>query len=171
MGILSGNPTEEPMHYGEVYLTWSHLLANNGMIDLYQGFYNHAGDEELKKLIKEGIQGIKNENQEIENLLKANGIALPPTPPERPEANLEEIPVGARFNDVEIAAILSTDVSKGLVICSTIIGQSIREDIGMMYGQFHMKKAQFGVKVLHLNKEKGWLLPPPLHLKAQNKHE
>ncbi|NBJ69205.1 MULTISPECIES: DUF3231 family protein [Clostridia] len=171
MGILSGNPTEEPMHYGEVYLTWSHLLANNGMIDLYQGFYNHAGDGDLKKLIKEGIQGIKIENQEIENLLKANGIALPPTPPERPEANLEEIPVGARFNDVEIAAILSADISKGLVVCSAIIGQSIREDIGMMYGQFHMKKAQFGVKVLHLNKEKGWLLPPPLHLKTQNKHE
>jgi hypothetical protein len=46
------------------------------------------------------------------------------------------------------------------------MGQSIREDIGMMFGQFHLKKAQFGVRVLHLNKEKGWLLPPPLHLKA-----
>lgn len=34
----------------------------------------------------------------------------------------------------------------------------------MMYGQFHMNKAQFGAKMLKLNKEKGWLIPPPLHM-------
>jgi hypothetical protein len=36
MGILSGNPQDEPMHYGEVFGTWTHLLANNGLIAGYQ---------------------------------------------------------------------------------------------------------------------------------------
>ena len=33
MGILSGNPQDEPMHYGEVYGAWTHLSVNNGLID------------------------------------------------------------------------------------------------------------------------------------------
>lgn len=30
MGILSGNPKDEPMHYGEVFATWTNLFTNNG---------------------------------------------------------------------------------------------------------------------------------------------
>lgn len=41
----------------------------------------------------------------------------------------------------------------------------LREDIAMMYGQFHMSKAQLGAKLLRLIKAKGLLIPPPLHVK------
>jgi hypothetical protein len=169
MGILNGNPQDEPLHYGEVFGTWTHLSTNNGLIAGYQSFLNHAGDEDLKKLIQEAIQGMKDENHQLEELLKANGVGLPPAPPERPVARLEDIPVGARFSDPEISAAISMDVAKGLVACSQVIGQSIREDIGMMYGQFHLNKAQFGAKMLKLNKNKGWLIPPPLHVDRPEK--
>ena len=169
MGILSGNPQNEPMHYGEVFGTWTHLFTNKGLIAGYQSFLNHTGDQNLKKLIEEAIDGLKNENQQLLEMLKTNGIGLPPTPPDRPYANLEDIPVGARFTDPEISASVSKDVAAGLVACSQIMGQCIREDIAMMYGQFHLAKAQFGLKMLRLNKEKGWLIPPPLHInKAEN---
>lgn len=46
------------------------------------------------------------------------------------------------------------------------MGQSLREDIGTMFGQFHMSKAQFGARLLRMQKEKGWLVPPPLHLQV-----
>jgi hypothetical protein len=166
MGILSGNPKDEPMHYGEVYGTWTHLSVNNGLIAGYQAFVNHIGDEDLKKLVQEAIEAMKQENQQVEELLKTNGIGLPPAPPERPVAQLEDIPPGARFSDPEISAAVSKDVAEGLVACSTMIGQSIREDIAVMYGQFHMAKAQFGAKMLKLNKTKGWLVPPPLQVKS-----
>ena len=48
MGILSGNPTDEPMHYGEVFSTWSFLLTAKGAIAGYQTHLNHAGDEDLQ---------------------------------------------------------------------------------------------------------------------------
>lgn len=166
MGILSGNPQEEPMHYGEIFGTWTNLLTNNGLIAGYQVYINHTGDQDLKKLIDEAIQGLKNENKQLEELLKANGIGLPPSPPDRPIAKLEDIPVGAKYSDPEISASVSKDVAAGLVACSQVMGQCIREDIAMMYGQFHLAKAQFGVKMLKLNKEKGWLIPPPLQVKA-----
>lgn len=168
MGILSGNPKEEPMHYGEVFGSWTYLLTSLGCVAAYQTLINHAGDDDLKNLIEEAIVSCKDDINDVEKLLKENGIGLPPTPPERPQAALEDIPVGARFLDNEIAAKVSADVAAGLVACSTLMGQSIREDIALLFGKFHTQKATLGAKLLRLNKEKGWLVPPPLHI---NKNE
>lgn len=49
MGVLSGNPQHEPMHYGEVFGIWSYLAAAQGAIAGYQVLINHTGDEDLKK--------------------------------------------------------------------------------------------------------------------------
>jgi hypothetical protein len=165
MGILSGNPTDEPMHYGEVFGVWSALSVAKASHAAYQVYYNHTGDADLKKLID---QIIKNNIlpciEELETLLKKNEVGLPPTPPERPNAKLEEIPAGARISDPEVAMSISKDLAQGLVADSTMIGQCIREDIALLFTQHHAKKVQYGGKILQLNKEKGWLIPPPLHL-------
>ncbi|WP_428912601.1 DUF3231 family protein [Niallia sp. Krafla_26] len=163
MGILSGNPIDEPMHYGEVFGTWTFLLTTKGLVAGYQTHLNHAGDEDLKKLLVEAIEGGQQEIKQIETLLKSNGVGLPPSLPERPDACLTDIPIGARFTDPEIASMLAANIAAGLVACSTLIGQSIREDIAAMFGQFHLQKVSLGAKVLRMNKEKGWLIPPPLH--------
>ena len=55
MGILSGNPQNEPMHYGEVFGAWSYLSVAKGLHAGYQTFANHTGDNDLKKLIEETI--------------------------------------------------------------------------------------------------------------------
>lgn len=167
MGILSGNPKEEPLHYGEVFDLWSSVLAGNAKVAGYQTALNHTGDDDLKKLLVEAIEICQQEKKQIEEILKENGIGLPPASPEPPEACLEDIPVGARIPDPAIAAGLSADIAAGLVLASQVIGKCIREDIAMMYVQIHNQKAALGGKVLRLNKEKGWLIPPPLHL---NKH-
>ena len=169
MGILGKNPKDEPLHYGEIFAIWTNVLGNNGMIAYYQTLYNHTGDEDLAKIIEEAIQGMQEENRQLTNLLKVNGVSLPPAPPERANANIEDIPVGAKFNDPEIAAKISADLAAGLVACSQAIGVSIREDIAIMYGQFHAAKAQLGAKLLRLNKEKGWLVYPPLHFSVLSK--
>lgn len=163
MGILSGDPKKQPLHYGEISSIWSYLLAGKGNYVTYQTFLNHCGDQDLKKQLEDGISQIKQESERIEEILKVNGIALPPSPPERSYATLEDIPVGARFNDPEISTMISANIAKSLVACSTIMGQSTREDIAMLFGQFHMNHAQAGAKMLRLNKEKGWLVTPPLH--------
>ena len=56
MGILSGNPKDEPMHYGEVFSTWSFLMAAKGLVAGFQTHLNHAGDEDLQKLLVEAIE-------------------------------------------------------------------------------------------------------------------
>lgn len=76
MGILSGNPQNEPLHYGEVFDIWNALLTMQGAIAGYQVYINHTGDEDLKRFLENLIEN--DMNSEIEALLKVNGVALPP---------------------------------------------------------------------------------------------
>jgi len=163
LGILNGNPKNEPLHEGEVFGVWTFITVNNGLVSIYQALINHAGDKDLIGMLQEAVSTMKEENQQASEILKANGIALPPTLPDRPVAKAEDIPVGARFMDPEISAILADNVAQGLVSCSAAIGHAVREDIATMFAQVHTKKVQYGAKLLQLIKEKGWLIPPPLH--------
>ncbi|WP_100013075.1 DUF3231 family protein [Lentibacillus sediminis] len=163
MGILSGNPKDEPMHYGEVSGIWAAVLTAQSAITSHQIAINHTGDKDLKKLLEEAIEQARTELKELEPLLKENGVGLPPAPPERPDAKLEDIPVGARMQDPEISATASAGIAAGLVACSDMMGMSIREDIITMFANFHNQKATLGGKFLRLNKEKGWIVHPPLH--------
>ncbi len=152
------------MHYGEVIGVWAFIGANNGLISGYEAFINHAGDKDLIDFLKESIKMMQSETKEIGKLLIENGIALPPTLPERPKANADDIPTGARFSDVEISGAISINVGQGLVSCSLVMGQCLRKDIAIMFGKFHLERAMLGGKLLELNKEKGWIIPPPLQM-------
>lgn len=167
MGILSGNPMKEPMHSGEVTGVWAYTMSTNGLMRLYETWINHAGDEDLKQEISSLHQTMKQEVKQLTKLLKENGIGLPPTTPERPVANAADIPTGARLLDPEIANTVAMNLGQGMVSCSMVMGQCIREDIAMMFGQFHAAKAMAGLKMLRLMKEKAWLIVPPLHVAPQ----
>lgn len=164
-GILGGNPKDEPMHYGEIYNVWQASMMAKGALSAFRAYMYHAGDHDLKKIITAFIDQAELEISECDTLLGAQGLASAPALPQRPEAKLEEIPVGARFTDPEIAAMLATSCATGLVACSQAMGQSIREDIGALFGKYHVTKAALGMKVLQMNKKKGWLIPPPLQVK------
>jgi len=72
------------------------------------------------------------ETEECDQILTANGIPPSPSLPARPEAKLEEIPAGARLVDPEIAALVAADNAASMVVCSQIMGKSIREDVGAL---------------------------------------
>lgn len=165
MGILSGSPKDNPMHYGEIFGVWTASVAAKGALSCYQAYLNHAGDKELKKILGDLIDQAKLEMKELDTLLTDNGITPAPALPERPEVKLEDIPAGARFTDPEIAAKIAADTSLGLVACSQMMGQSIREDIGALFAKYHATMAAIGLRILQMNKEKGWLVPPPLQVK------
>lgn len=73
MGILSGNPQDEPMHYGEVFGLWSYVMAGNKMVGNYQMLLNHVGDDDLKKLLRESIEKCQDEIKQVSTILKENG--------------------------------------------------------------------------------------------------
>ncbi|SDD50581.1 Protein of unknown function [Paenibacillus sp. UNCCL117] len=165
MGILSGNPKDEPLHYGEIYDLWQASMVAKGCISSYRALQYHAGDKDLKDIIGDLIDQAELEASECDDILLHNGVAPSPKLPARPEVKLEDIPVGARFTDQEISAMIAADNAAGLVACSQIMGKSIREDIAALFGKYHLAKAAAGAKILRTAKKKGWLIPPPLQVK------
>ncbi|WP_435925582.1 DUF3231 family protein [Paenibacillus sp. DYY-L-2] len=165
MGILSGNPKDEPMHYGEIFGVWEASMMAKGTVSCYHAYLNHAGDDDLKKVLEELIDQARLEIKECDALLTDNGITPAPELPERPPVKLEDIPAGARFGDPEIAAKIGAENALGLVTCSKMMGMSIREDIGALFAKYHVTKTAFGLRILRMIKEKGWLIPPPLQVK------
>lgn len=166
MGILSGNPKDEPLHSGEIFNLWSHLYATKGYLVTLQILINHTGDHDLKVFLEDLMENcIQQEEQQTEAILKTNGIRLPPAPPSRPDVQVEDIPAGARFNDPEIALLVQRELMSGKILCSYVMGICIREDIAQMYGEFHVQKAEYEEKLLKIIKDKGWLVPPPISLK------
>ncbi|WP_106768879.1 DUF3231 family protein [Paenibacillus faecalis] len=165
MGILNGNPKDEPMHYGEIFAVWTASTVAKGSVSCYQAYLNHAGDEDLKKILHALLDQAMLEVKELDEVLVDNGITPAPVLPERPEVKPEDIPAGARFTDPEIAAKIAMETAASLVACSQAMGQSIREDIGALFAKYHLTMAGLGVKILKMTKEKGWLIPPPLHVK------
>jgi hypothetical protein len=165
MGILGGNPKDQPLHYGEVLDLWSFSMKAKGCISVYRAYSYHAGDKELKGILDDLINQAELESEECDQILIHNGIPSSPTLPARPEAKLEDIPVGARITDIEIASLIAADTAASMAACSMSMGKSIREDVGALFGKYHATKAALGLKILQLNKEKGWLVPPPLHIK------
>jgi hypothetical protein len=165
MGILDGNSKNEPLHYGEIHNIWNFSMKAKGCISANRLYLFHAGDRELKGVLHDLINQAELEVSECDKILINNGIVPFPALPERPEAKLEDIPVGARFSDQEIATMVGADTSMGLVACSQVMGTSIREDIGALFAKYHVTKTALGLKILRMCKDKGWIVPPPLQLK------
>lgn len=164
MGILSGNPKNEPLHYGEAFDVWGYSMGKNLSLSCFQTYMNHVGDKDLKELIQDLMDQTKQEIDACNELLKHNEIAPPPAYPEKPSANREDIPVGARFTDPEIFANVYADLSASLVLSSQIMAKCIREDVAAMFEKYHTIKAAISLRALRLTKSKGWLVPPPLHV-------
>ncbi|AZN42668.1 DUF3231 family protein [Paenibacillus albus] len=165
MGILNGNPKDEPLHYGEIYQIWIYSAKKKSTISTYQLYLSHAGDNELKRLLKNLVQQARQAAVECDELLVHNGIMPPPSLPERPLVRLEEIPAGARFSDVEIAVAVGENLAAGLLACSQITGSSIRIDVGLLFSKYYALHLLSSAAALELSKVKGWLVPPPLQIR------
>jgi hypothetical protein len=149
-----------------VFNLWSHLFGTKAYLVTIQILTNHTGDHDLKVFLEDLTENcLKQEEQQVEAILKQNGIRLPPAPPDRPDVQVEDIPAGARFNDPEIAALVQRELMIGKISCSYIMGICLREDLATMYGEFHTQKAEYEEKLLKICKEKGWIVPPPINIK------
>lgn len=163
---MGEKPQDKPLHSGEVYHLWSYLYNTKGFLVTMQVLINHTGDNDLKILLEDILEsGFTQEEQQVEAVLKETGIRLPPAPPDRPNVEVQDIPAGARFNDPEIAGLVQKELMTGKIVCSYIMGTSIREDIRSLFGEFHTQKEEYEGKFLKLTKEKGWIVSPPINVK------
>lgn len=161
MGVFSGNPKDQPLHIGEAFDLYTALTIAQSTISTYQLYFNHAGDPDLKSLLKDIIEMDRENAMQLQKPLKANGVPLPPAPAERPSVDVDMIPAGAKFTDQEIAMRVQADTAGSLVAISQAMGKTMREDLAMIYVKMHQQGITVGARLLQLMKEKNWIVPPP----------
>lgn len=152
------------LHYGEAFGAWTHLMKAMGCGAKYQLLANHARDSELRGFLMNMINDVVNpEVKAISQLLKDEGVQLPPAAPERPAVDGDQIPPAARFNDNEVAMCVQHDIAMAMMETMQIVAQATRPDFAMMFGKHHAQLVMQGARLLKLMADKGWLVEPPLH--------
>lgn len=166
MAISEVKNHAEAFHSGEVYNLWSYLYDTKAYTVTLQILINHTEDEALGDFLDDLLEnGVEEEEQQVEAILKEAGIRLPPAPPNRPNVEVQDIPAGARFHDPEIAHFVHKELMAGKLMCTYMMGISVQEDIRTLFSEFHTQKAESDLKLATISKEKGWIVPPPINIK------
>ncbi|MFJ7839317.1 DUF3231 family protein [Lysinibacillus sphaericus] len=150
----------DALRFKEVFAIWKQLGVNNGYIATNHLFFKHAVNRELKVIILEFIQYLKEENKQLEKLLKENGVLAPPLSIDQGSLQIAKIRGKTAVNDCEISAILSMNIASSLISVSQAMDMSIERMLSTKYQVFHMKYANLGAKLIALSHKKSWLLAP-----------
>ncbi len=65
-----------------------------------------------------------------------------------------------KVNDTDISAVLSMNIASALIASTQAMEASTQTNLTKLFGQFHMKNAILGAKLIQLSKDKGWLPVP-----------
>ncbi|RYD06489.1 hypothetical protein N752_03965 [Desulforamulus aquiferis] len=151
-----------PLNILEVSNLWMFLAICNNTLRNEELAYNIAYDKELKALLKDAREIHKSVAEEINTLLKKEGIPLPQDTPEKPYVpEILNIPEGAKLNDEEIANLISFNLLLGVNYSARGLTESIRPDVGYIFFKVIVKKTLLGAPLKRLMHKRDWLRAAP----------
>lgn len=154
------NNNLESLRFKEIFQIWTQLGVNNSYIASSHAFFKHAADKNLKVIIVEFIQCLKEENKQLQALLKDNGVLAPSASIEYKKLKMGDIRGKTAINDTEISAILSMNIAASVISVSQSFEKAVKKKHVSKCRDLHMKYAILGAKLIQLSKDKGWLLAP-----------
>lgn len=151
---------KQPSQSKKIFTIWSHIGSNNGLILENQSFFYQTADRDMKRIIADFTQCLKEENRYLEKQLIKIGIK--PTQALTVHSKAKIKPIRARISNTDISASLSMNIATSLVTTSTALSEAISESNIMRYAHIHMKKAIIGAKLIELSNKKKWLPSPTI---------
>ena len=154
---------KSPLHVGEVMSCWSRLdeLAED-QVHSEAGIHSTT-DPELSKALHEAVKMFQSQKERLIEFLRLEGIPLPPLSESKPISNPNEVPLGVKLTDEEIANSLIIKLVMGITACSIAVNESIRNDVGLLWTEFLQEYLTFGGNLKPLMKKRGWLKVPPFY--------
>ncbi|HWI63312.1 MAG TPA: DUF3231 family protein [Symbiobacteriaceae bacterium] len=160
--VQATRPSPSHPHAGEAFFIWRQYTATVEGRNLCLTFHNHTADRELKAFITGFIKDAEEPQiEELMRVMRREGIEFPSVPQTKPLLDHLEIPVGAHFQDEEIAALLVGKLQGLMIFCYFAMTQTLRDDLGTMFYRFigDLMKQAFTLK--QLMDKRGWLMHPP----------
>jgi hypothetical protein len=153
-----------PLHTGEVMNIWTFYTFVDEAKRYSQMALNHTSDKELAHMLEDVVFNMEDKMvMKLKEFMISNGVPLPDVTAQKPITDPMNVPLGAKMTDSEIANGLALKISGGILLCARGQAESIRDDVGMMFTEFHAQKLVFGLKVKKLLAKRGWLKSPPYY--------
>jgi hypothetical protein len=154
---------KSPLHVGEVMSIWTYLTVLDEAIRYEEVGLNTTTDNEVKELLVEAKQLCESQSQRLSYFMQKEGIPLPPNQQKKPVSEPNEIPLGVKLTDDEIANGVSLKIATAGVECAVGNSQSIRTDVGLIWTEFYTELLTFGATTKTLLRKRGWLKVPPYY--------
>lgn len=158
---LVDDEPKPPLHVLEVGNCWAYLAYLGDALTVSQQALNMTTDSDLSSAIHEELKLIEIQKSKLQAYMIEEGIPLPPMTEQAPKCRQEDIPLGVKQTDYEIANALSLKITFSIVACAKAISEAVRVDYGIMFTQFLGQKIVYGTTYRTLMKKRGWLKVPP----------
>lgn len=152
---------KKPLNVLEVANLWFYLAICNNTLRNEEIAYNATQDTDLKKVLQDARDIHKAAAEDINELLKREGISLPHDTPEKPYLVVQNIPEGVKLTDEELANLMSFNLLLGIDYATRGVNESIRPDVGFAFFKVIIKKTALGLVLKDLMQKKNWLRTPP----------
>ncbi|WP_426450708.1 DUF3231 family protein [Paenibacillus sp. S-38] len=153
-----------PLNVGEVMNLWFYSTATEQTMRGEQVSYNIVQNEELKELLRVVIDDVHGPIlEEVNGFLRAEGIPLPSTTPDKPIGDFRSIPEGSYLSDEEVGNLLSFNIVLGMNYACRGMTEAVRPDVAAMFVKFQMKKMTYAVSLREFLMRQGWLKVPPYY--------
>ncbi|MFB4166081.1 DUF3231 family protein [Alteribacillus sp. JSM 102045] len=112
--------------------------------------------------MKDAKKLCESQSEKLTNFLQKEGI-LPPYEQKKPVSEANEVPLGVKLTDDEIANGVSLKIAAAATECALVNSQTIRTDIIMIWAELYMEMEVFGANTKTLLRKRSWLKVPPYY--------
>jgi Protein of unknown function (DUF3231) len=157
------NEPKNPLHVGEVMGCWMYLALMDEATIYIQIGLNSTNDDEVRELLTQSLKQCEAQGKRFKELMKTEGISLPPTSEQRPNSDPNAVPLGAKLTDDEIVNGLGLKTATAVVQCATAASQAVRSDVGALFTHCMLEKMKFGSTLKKAMRKRGWIKVPPYY--------
>ncbi|WP_430789782.1 DUF3231 family protein [Virgibacillus flavescens] len=160
---LVDDEPKAPLHVGEVMSCWTYLTVLTQAITYEEIGLNTTTDKEVRELLVDAKKLCESQVKRMNDFLLNEGVPIPSSGDTKPSSEPNEIPLGAKLTDDEIANGISLKTATVAVECAVGNSQSIRSDLGLLWTGFNAELIAFGATTKVLLRKRGWLKIPPYY--------
>jgi hypothetical protein len=160
---LMDDEPKPPLHVGEVMSFWSFLSELADQQVHSEAGINSTTDPDLRNAFHDAIKMFKSQKERLIDFMRLEGVPLPSLSESKPNSDPNEVPLGVKLTDEELANSLNIKMVLGISICTNAITECVRNDVNMIWVEFLQEYMNLGVTLKTLSKKRGWLKVPPFY--------
>lgn len=163
MRTLVDDEPKTPLHVGEVMSCWTYFTILKEAIAYEEVGLNTTTDDEVKKLLADAKKLCDGQVKRLKAFMVKEGIPLPSGDETKPVSDPNDVPLGVKLSDNEIANGVSLKTATAAMECAMGNAQAIRADLNLMWTEFNAELLVFGTTTKVLLRRRGWLKVPPYY--------